>query len=399
MVYDLGMAGTPAICERDIRGLKHFKKVLGLLENLHDAACARDRAHNRLLHMDQYAALLLLFMFNPVCSSLRALQQAGGLKKVQRALGVGRASLGSLSEAARVFDADLLKEVIGELAREAAPLAADKRLAELKSVLTLVDSTHLSSLASITRALWRDPKKKGLKAHFQFELLRGPISADLDDDNGNPRAHLAAHLEPGRLYVLDRGYVKYGLYKAIQEAGSSYVARLSDELPMEVVEQRPVGPEARRGGVLADSMVCLGKTGRAAGRITARVVEVACSPHTRRGGPRSCGGPSQGSSLRIITDRADLPAQVVGLIYRLRWQVEIFFRFFKHVLGCRRLLSNCRNGIELQVYTAIIACLLIALWTGRRPTLRTYEMFCYYLIGWAEEDELAAHIAGLKKQG
>jgi hypothetical protein len=57
--------------------------VLGLLEKLHDTACARDRAHNRVLHMDQHA-LLLLWMFNPICSSLRALQQASMLAKVRR---------------------------------------------------------------------------------------------------------------------------------------------------------------------------------------------------------------------------------------------------------------------------------------------------------------------------
>jgi len=45
---------------------------------------------------------------------------------------------------------------------------------------------------------------------------------------------------------------------------------------------------------------------------------------------------------------------VIGLIYLHRWQVEIFFRFFKHVLGCRHLLSHCENGIELETYAAII---------------------------------------------
>ena len=45
------------------------------------------------------------------------------------------------------------------------------------------------------------------------------------------------------------------------------------------------------------------------------------------------------------------------------------------------------------------AVLLIALWTGRRPTLRTYEMFCYHLMGWAGGDELTAHIERLQKQG
>jgi hypothetical protein len=64
--------------------------------------------------------------------------------------------------------------------------------------------------------------------------------------------------------------------------------------------------------------------------------------------------------------------------------------------GCRSLLSHDPQGIEIQTYCAIIACMLIGLWTGRKPTLRTYEMICYYLTGMAEEDELLAHLVKLQ---
>ncbi len=110
------------------------------------------------------------------------------------------------------------------------------------------------------------------------------------------------------------------------------------------------------------------------------------------------GGPEQGDTILIVTDRVDLPPDVVALLYKHRWQVEIFFRFFKHILGCRHLLSHCDNGIELETYAAIIACLLIALWTGRKPTLSTYRMLCWYFTGWADEEELLRHINKLKQQ-
>ena len=54
-----------------LEGFKYFKVLSGMLQTLHDAACTRDRA----LHMDQYVTLLLMYMFNPVCSSLRAVQK------------------------------------------------------------------------------------------------------------------------------------------------------------------------------------------------------------------------------------------------------------------------------------------------------------------------------------
>ena len=92
------------IKEEQLQGFKYFKVISGLLETLHDAGCARDIAGNRKLHMDEYVSLLLLYMFNPICTSLRSIQQVSELKKVQKIFGAARASLGSLSEASTVFD-------------------------------------------------------------------------------------------------------------------------------------------------------------------------------------------------------------------------------------------------------------------------------------------------------
>ena len=105
------MAGKKCdkIKERDLKGWKYFELINDLLKPLHNAGCARDKAGNRELDMDQYMALLLFHMFNPICRSMRALQEASELKKVQRVLKVPRTSLGSVSEAGRVFDSQLLK--------------------------------------------------------------------------------------------------------------------------------------------------------------------------------------------------------------------------------------------------------------------------------------------------
>lgn len=59
------------------------------------------------------------------------------------------------------------------------------------------------------------------------------------------------------------------------------------------------------------------------------------------------------------------------------------------------MLAISQNGLTLQVYSALIASLLISLWTGKKPTKRTFEMICMYFAGWAEEDELFEHIEKL----
>ena len=139
---------------KDITGLKYFDKLAPLLARLHEEGCGRDRAGNRVLHFDQYSMLILLYLFNPIVTSLRGIQQASALEKVQKKLGCARAALGSLSEAATVFDAERLQEIIAELGAELKPLARDARLKDLDLTLTLVDGTLLTALPKLMQASW-----------------------------------------------------------------------------------------------------------------------------------------------------------------------------------------------------------------------------------------------------
>jgi hypothetical protein len=389
------------IKQSDLQGFKYFKKLSQILERLHDAGCQRDRAGNRILHMDHYITLLLLSMFSPICSSLRSMQQASELQKVQKKLHVPRSSLGSLSEAARIFDSELLTGIIEELAADVKPVAEYKKLSDIKAILTIVDGTLLTALPRTIDVLWKDENNKAYKAHVQYEILKGiPVESKLTNGNVNEKQVLAENLESDRFYVLDRGYAKYGLLQQIIDAKSHFACRIYDCARFEVVEERQVSDEARKEGVCRDMIVKLGdKSHNDFLKQPVRIIEVAATERTQYAARTL---PYQGrktpETMLICTDRMDLPADVIALIYKYRWQIEIFFRFFKHVLGCRHLLSYCDNGIELQIYSAIIVCLLIALYTGRKPTLRTYEMFCWYISGWASQEELAAHIERLNRQ-
>ncbi len=128
----------------DLVGFKSFQSILPLLDRLHDDACARDKAHNRSLHYDQYAALQLLFFFNPIITSMRGLVEAGKLDKVRKKLGVSPTSLGSFSEAAGVFDLDLLQGIVAELGAKLTPLKHDTRLDEVPGVIQSTGGTDPS---------------------------------------------------------------------------------------------------------------------------------------------------------------------------------------------------------------------------------------------------------------
>ena len=100
--------------------------------------------------------------------------------------------------------------------------------------------------------------------------------------------------------------------------------------------------------------------------------------------------------LLLVTDRPDLPAELVVLLYRYRWHVELFFKWLKCVMGCRHLVAESEEGVRIQVYAALIAGLLIVLWTGRKPTKGTYLTLQFYFLGWVSDDELEEHLSGLK---
>lgn len=95
--------------------------------------------------------LALLYMFNPTVTSLRAIAQASELAKVQKKLGCKRTSLGSLSEASRLFDPNRLKEIIQELGEQAAPVGRDARLSQINQTITLIDGTLVSALPNLSR--------------------------------------------------------------------------------------------------------------------------------------------------------------------------------------------------------------------------------------------------------
>jgi hypothetical protein len=397
-----------------VRGLKYLRQINTLLERLHDDATARDKAHNRTLFYDQYAALVLLTLFSPTIDSLRMIQRASAVPKVRRLLGCpSRVSLGSLSEAARVFDPSLLLEVIAELSHQLVPLAKDPRLKDLHKTLLLCDGTLLAALPRLAQSMWKHSRTgnrmHGWRMHTQFELDRHvPVDVQLTPYRcqGDEPAVLSSNLKAGCCYVIDRGYFSYRLFDGIVNIGSDYVCRVKKTIGvLEVIEQRELTVDARAAGVVSDRVVRAGslKDKRAAHPIRLVEVHALVQPRAARGE----GKPQQASAktevLLIATNMLNVPAELIGLIYRYRWTVELFFRFFKQILGCRHLISDDPDGITIQCYCAVIACMLLQLWTGKKPDKYMHRMIGFYLCGWATEEDLLAWInqpdnTGVKKR-
>jgi Transposase DDE domain len=369
-----------------LQGQRLVQPALKLITRLHDLGTQRDHAGNRKLFYDQYAALLLMYFCNPALGSLRALQQATGWEKTRQALGIERTSLGSLSEAARIFDAESLRPIVQELAAQAVPLATGREAEALKG-LTAVDGSIFAALPGMAWALWMDADHRGVKLHLHFDVLKGvPADATLTPAACSEGEALAGSLQPGCLYVVDRGYVDYELFAKVIGANSSLIARVKGNTAFVAREERPLTAAAKAAGVVRDVVISrLGSSHhkdhlkRAMRLVIVRIVD--------RDG--------KATELWLVTDRLDLDADLVALGYRYRWSVELFFRWLKCVLGSRHLIAQNRNGVTLQMYAALIVSLLIVLRTGRKPTKRTFEMIQFHLLGWVSDEEFDAHVAAL----
>jgi len=387
-----------------------LRHLLPLLAGLRDVGCERDSAGNRQLYFDEYVTLVLLCVTNPILDSVRALQQASELEKIAAQLGVRRFSLGSFSESVRVFEPEKLRGVITQLAGEMRPVNADPRLkTHLDQALVLADGTVLDAITTVARAAWlplRDgTTKHAWKLHVQFDFDSFlPTDVELTDARNSGKSDeknvLRKKLKRDCCYVMDRWFGQFKLFNDIVRAGSSYVCRMKENSVFEVIEERLLEDEALQAGVVRDATVRMGLSSKPGDGPDhpMRLVVIEAEPHEKRGGKRGkTAGPGNKGTIVIATNLLDVPAEIIALIYHHRWAIEVFFRFFKQILGCRHLLSQRPEGIMIQVYCAIIACMLINLWTGAKPTKRTVEMLAWYFAGVASEDEMMRHIARLQK--
>ena len=376
-----------------VQGVRLLRRLQPLLARLHEVQCTRDKADNRTLHYDELCSLILLTFFNPTLKTLRDLNSASCLKTVRRRLGCSYASLGSISESLHLFDPERLAEIFRELLGQVRLSPnADERLKQLAHIPTAVDGTLLSHLPQIAQAALSGKKHPGWKLHAHFEILRGvPAFARVTDASGRgpagEKAVLGNSLKPDRCYITDRGYEEFSLFNAIVAARSSYVCRVRNDHHFHPEEAREIPPEAA-AGVLEDARGRMGspksKRIEHPDHLQRRVV-IRAEEHPKRGGRRR---KATLHDIVLITNLLDAPVEVIVLLYRYRWLIELFFRWLKCVLSCRHLLSKDANGIQIQMYCALIACLLIQISCPIKPNRQTYVAISLYLQGWATEEEL-----------
>jgi hypothetical protein len=339
---------------------------------------SRPGGPERLLLEEDYFSLMLFGLLNPVIDSMRGLCAASHLERVQKEVCGRKVSLGSFSEAQSVFDPEVLKEVFLDLSGEIHTSWGDARLAPLADRLKLVDGSLLPALPRMHWALWVNDTNRAAKLHLKFSVLRqSAAEAIVTAGNCCERKTLRRMLKPGEIIVGDRYYgLEYGFFGEMRALGVSSVMRIRNEPRMETVEELDLTDADRAAGVTWQAMVRLGDKWQGE---PIRVVRVEV----------------EGKLLMLATD-LELEAELIALIYRYRWQIELFFKWMKSILGCRHLMAESPEGVAIQIYCALIAALMLQLLTGKRPGKRAMELIRMYLMGYAELDEVIA-LLGLEK--
>lgn len=439
-------------------GAHMLQRVFPMLGRLARSGTARDKARNRQFLFSHYAALVLIGLFNPVLNSARALVAASKLKKVQSLTGGSRVSLGSFSEASAVFDPHLLTGIIQELLSELQQRQFRDQLAtgqagsipdDIVQRLVAVDGAILTALPQVVGRLgsthkgqWRlhaqvrvwdrvcltstltrepstgvDSERNVLTRSIidtskvaQEEVDTGEIAQEEIDLEAVAREIPPRH--ESHLFLMDRGYRSAALFNTLQAAGHDFICRLNrnDGKPPTAPVLNAAGveialpaltDESRQAGVSADELITIGGGSGASPigsqyplrRITVTPPDDQSSA-ARQGRLRS--DQTGREELVLATTLLDLPAEQVVLLYTYRWQVELFFRFLKQVLKCNQLLSARTEGVQIQLYCALIVSLLLALTVGQRINKRTFEMLVLFFSGWADAEELEAHIQSLR---
>lgn len=351
------------------------RRLIRLLDDQLRALRQAPAHGNRTLHADQVVVAHLIAFFNPAIASLRRIEDVFEHKQVQRRVGLQRVPRSTLADTQAVFDLNLLQPLVHDLVTRIGPLPHNPRLDAVTRQIVAVDA---SVFQVASRIAWATPHNStsgrgAMQWCLHFDVVHGaPDGMSIIGGGESERGQLPEQIASDRLYLLDRAYQSYAHLNEIIQIDSDFVVRLRKTATFEVLEERPLSAEDRRVGVLRDGVV-QPRDAKLHFATPVRLVEI------RSDDPDE--------PVRLLTSRLDLPAELIGLLYRHRWQIELFFRWIKCCTHLKHFFAESANGMALQLYVAMIGTLLIALETGARPSVYDFAQMSLVSSGMVSLEE------------
>jgi hypothetical protein len=366
-----GPKPRPPIRVEELFGGKYIRSLQAHLARLRAA-----HAHpNRTLFFDDVAIAYLLAFFSPAIRSLRTLEDFSQTAPMRQQTSVDRIPRSTLSDANKVFDPTLLEPIIEDLRARVPDLQrTDPMLGDLTCRVRAVDSSLFTVAAGVSWALQqRRPNGKGratVRLNLQWAVAAGtPEGVSVSGADTSEARTLMANLEPGLIYVMDRGYVNFQLLDRILHACSDFVLRLKSNINFTKLKDLPLSDEDRAAGVISDRI----------GRLSGSTDSDAPAAMVRETIILNPDQPDR--PVRLLTSILDVPAHVVGQLYRWRWKIELFFRWLKVHAHFEHLTSHSENGVTAGFYIAVIGVLLIYIHTQQPVSKYAYTLLAMVATG------------------
>jgi hypothetical protein len=254
----------------------------------------------------------------------------------------------TLAEANENRDWRIWEDLAKSLIRKAKPLYAEEDLGiDLDNTIYALDSTTID--LSLTLFPWADFRqtKAGIKMHTQIDL-RGPIPTCINITGA--RQHDVGWLdslffEAGAFYLMDRGYMDFTRLALIAQAGAFFVTRAKTNLQFTRHYSMPVN---RLTGLRSDHVgkPSLQRSRKAFPVLLRRIKYVDLET---------------GKEFVFLTNHLEIPALTVAMLYKLRWRIELFFRWIKGHLRIKHYYGTSPNAVKTQIWIAVCTYLMIAI--------------------------------------
>jgi Transposase DDE domain len=359
-------------------------KQIRSLERLIQELRQTDAHGNRNLFLDDVFIVYLLAFFNPSLRSLRTLEDFSQTQQAQKHLSIPKLCKSTLSDFNKLADPSRLQPILDHLRRQVlkpgrGPTA--NPLEDLHRRVLAVDGTFLKVAADVTWAIRRSGKKSGARLDFHVDVNTWLPEVVVVAEKGESEAKNAqATITPGAIHLYDRGIFSFNLIKAHLVAQADFVMRIREagvRCPkFEATEIRELSEAARQAGVASDTLGRLaGSTHRKAPDMVLREVVIIPADDPKK-------------PVRLLTNLLDLDASIIGILYRNRWQIELFFRWLKCYAHFDHLISHERDGVLLSFYVAVVGATLMYLHTGHRPSKYLFSLMGLVANGSASMEEI-----------
>jgi Transposase DDE domain len=364
-------------------------KYVHTLDKLIQELRGTDAHGNRELFLDDVFTAYLLAFFNPSLRSLRTLEDFSQTRQAQRHLSIPKLCKSTLSDFNQLADPTRLQPIIDHLRREVLKPGRDRPTNALEGLhrqVLAVDGTFLHAAADIVWAIGRRGSKSGGRLDFTVDVntwLPEVLAIGSPDDTEAKNA--AATITPSAIHLYDRGVFSFELVAA-HHGIADFVMRIresGERCPkFTATEERAITESARKAGVVSDRVGYLtGSHNHKAPKVLLR--EVVIIPPEDPENPTRSRDP-----VRLLTTLLDLDAAVIGLLYRHRWQVELFFRWLKCYAHFDHMISHNREGVLLNFYVAVIAVMMMYLHSGSRPSKYLFSLMSLVASGASTMEEI-----------